>query len=190
MATITIITLITPEVLKDRTELHTDVDEKLIKPKIRLAQDLYVLPLLGTTLYNKIIHFIATATLDTTPATPYKFLLDNFLVDIMCNYTMAKLLPSLNAQYWNSGVSTKSIQNSTTVTGNDLKNLIADFISNGDNYSQRAKRYLQQNAYTSFPEYYQQVAGIDIIIPETNVWESPISMGGINNVKPHKYFND
>ncbi len=190
MATTTIITLITPQVLKDRTELHSDVDEKLIKPKIRLAQDLYVLPLLGTTLYNMVISFIKNNTLDTTPATPYKYLLDNFLIDIMCNYTMAKLLPSLNAQYWNSGVSTKSIGGSSTVQGSDLKLLVADFMSNGDNYAQRAKRYLQQNAYASFPEYYAQVAGIDIIIPETNVWESPISMGGINNVKPHKYFND
>lgn len=179
------ILFILPNLVKERTELHSNVDDKLIIPKIKIAQDMYLMPLLGTTLFNKILTDIDNNSLSGD----YLILVEDYIVDIMVNYTMAKLAPALNAQFWNNGVSTKSVNGSTTVNGNDLKNVVSDFISQGDFYSQRCKRYLQQHAQNKYPEYYNQIAGIDIMIPETNVWECPISLGGIDNVKPHKYFN-
>jgi len=38
--------------IKDRTGLHANVDEKLVLPEIKTAQDMYILPALGSALYN------------------------------------------------------------------------------------------------------------------------------------------
>ena len=44
----------TVQQLKDRTGLHSNVDEKQVKPDIKYCQDAFILPLLGTALMNKL----------------------------------------------------------------------------------------------------------------------------------------
>ncbi len=40
--------------IKDRSGLHANVDEKLVLPEIKTAQDMYILPALGSALYNRL----------------------------------------------------------------------------------------------------------------------------------------
>jgi len=40
--------------IKERSGLHANVDEKLVLPEIKTAQDMYILPALGTALYNRL----------------------------------------------------------------------------------------------------------------------------------------
>jgi hypothetical protein len=40
--------------IKDRTGLHANVEEKLVLPEIKTAQDMYILPALGSALYNEL----------------------------------------------------------------------------------------------------------------------------------------
>ncbi len=179
--------IIMPSVVKDRTELHTNVDEKLILPVIKRVQDIYVMPLLGSTLFNKIITNINANTLSGN----YQTLVDNFLIDIVCNYVMAELPASLNAQFWNAGVSIKNTENGQTLQGNEIKKIQDNYRQYAGHYAQRAKRYLQQNANTLFPEYYQMVAGIDVVVPESNVFDCPIDIGTKEIfIKPQPSYND
>ena len=46
--------LISVETLKEQTGLHANVDPKLILSEILTAQDMYILPILGSALYNKL----------------------------------------------------------------------------------------------------------------------------------------
>ncbi len=57
------ILLISETILKERTKLHSNVDPKLLFPDIKVAQDMYIEPLLGTALYNKILDDINAGTL-------------------------------------------------------------------------------------------------------------------------------
>jgi len=75
MATITY--LILPSVIKERMSLHDNIDDKLIYPEIKAVQDLYIMPILGSTLFNKILNDISTNTL----AGNYKSLVDNYVVE-------------------------------------------------------------------------------------------------------------
>ena len=40
--------------IKDRSGLHANVDEKLVLPEIKTAQDIFILPALGSALYNRL----------------------------------------------------------------------------------------------------------------------------------------
>jgi len=180
------ILLILPSVLKERSALHTNVDDKLIAPEIKAVQDLSIMPLLGSTLFNKIIADIDGGTLTGN----YKILVDDYLIDCICNYVMAELAPSLNAQYWNKGVSTKQADQSQIVNGSDLRNAVDKYRGRAENYAQRTKRFLQQNAQSMFPEYYQLIAGIDVVPPEGAIYECPIWLGGKDvSVKPQPSYN-
>ena len=48
------ILFISVETIKDRSGLHNNVDEKLILPEIKTCQDMYILPALGTSLYERL----------------------------------------------------------------------------------------------------------------------------------------
>lgn len=180
------ILLILPSVLKERSALHTNVDDKLIAPEIKAVQDLYIMPLLGSTLFNKIIADIDGSTL----AGDYKILVDDYLIDCICNYVMAELGPSLNSQYWNKGVATKQADQSQIISGNDLRAASDKYRGRAENYAQRTKRFLQQNVQLMFPEYYQMIAGIDVVAPEGSIYECPIWIGGKDVfIKPQPSYN-
>ena len=86
--------------IKDRTGLHANVDEKLILPEIKTAQDMYILPALGSTLYNKLQSAINTSTLNADET----ILLNNYIADCLIYYVMSELPMGLSYQFYNKGL--------------------------------------------------------------------------------------
>ena len=41
------ILFISPENIYERTQIHSNIDSKMIVPEIKVCQDMYILPLLG-----------------------------------------------------------------------------------------------------------------------------------------------
>jgi hypothetical protein len=87
--------LILPKLLKERSSLHENVDDKLIYPEIKAAQDMYIMPLLGSTLMNKLQTDIAAGTLSGN----YKLLMYNYLIDTIVNYVLSELPEGLKALF-------------------------------------------------------------------------------------------
>ena len=181
MATITYIIL--PSVVKERMSLHDNVDDKLIYPEIKAVQDMYIMPLLGSTLFNKILTDISNGTLTGY----YKTLVDDYLVQCVCNYVMSELPEGLNYQFWNKGVSQKSVDNATQPTMSEMYSIVAKYKSRAEYYSRRARAYLVQNGNAHFPEYFQFVAGVDVVYPDRNSYTSPIYLGDESEVPPDDY---
>ena len=63
--------------IKDRTGLHANVDEKLVLPEIKTAQDMYILPTMGSTLYNRLQAGITASNLNANEV----LLLNNYVAD-------------------------------------------------------------------------------------------------------------
>jgi hypothetical protein len=181
MATITYLVL--PSVVKERTSLHDNVDDKLIYPEIKAAQDMYIMPLLGSTLYNKILNDISNNSLSGD----YKSLVDDYLVQCICNYVMSELPESLNYQYWNKGVSQKTVDNATQPTMSEMYSIVAKYKSRAEFYAKRARLYLIQNSPAKFPEYRTFVAGVDTIFPDRHSYSCPIYLGNESEVPPDDY---
>lgn len=194
MATVTYIIL--PSVVKERMSLHENVDDKLIYPEIKAVQDMFIKPLLGSTLFDKIISEISAGTLGGD----YKILVDDYLVMCVCNYVMSELPEGLNYQFWNKGVSQKTTENSKEPTMSEMYSIVAKYKSRAEHYKEAARRYLLQNARAKFPEYLTFVSGVDVVIPDKNSYTCPIYLGdeteqprddySLNNPPRNNYSND
>jgi hypothetical protein len=163
--------LILPSVIQERMSLHTNVDEKLIFPEIKAAQDMYIRPLLGSILFDKLLNDIATNTLSGQ----YLILMNDFIIDSLCNYVMSELPEGLNYQYFNKGVSTKTADQSQSPSMSDMYAIVSKYKKRAEHYAQRCRLYLVQN-YTLIPEYYAP-GGIDRVIPDRASFSSPIYLG-------------
>lgn len=165
--------LILPKVLKERSSLHDNVDDKLIYPEIKAAQDMYIMPLLGSTLMAKLQTDIAAGTL----AGNYKLLMDNYVIDTIVNYILAELPEGLNYQFYNKGLGGKTADSSTQPTMPEMYSIIAKYKTRAEHYAKRCRMYLVQNSPALFPEYNTFVHGIDVVLPDRQNYTSPIYLG-------------
>jgi hypothetical protein len=177
--------IIMPSLLKERSAIHTNVDDKLIFPEIKFAQDAYILPLLGTALFNRVISDIAANTL----AGVYKSLVDTYVIDALINYTMAELPSGLNYQFWNSGVVSTQKEQAQLPSMSDMFNIVDRYKKKAEHYDNRCRLFLVQNQGV-YPEYRQQNGGIDSVYPDNTSFTSPIYLGGDEFIKPNASYNE
>jgi len=48
------ILFISPENIYERSSIHRNIDSKMIVPEIKAVQEMYLLPVLGTALYERL----------------------------------------------------------------------------------------------------------------------------------------
>ena len=167
--------LMSDEMIKERTIIHGNTDPKLIYPDIKVAQDMFILPILGSALYTKLQ--TAVNTNDWAGLTDYKALLDNYILDALQYYTMAELPTSMSYQFWNKGIVRKQGENTELPSMSELVDISNKYRDRGQWYANRLRLYLIQNANTKFPEYLQPGNGIDTVIPEQKGFSMPIYLG-------------
>ena len=158
--------------IKDRTGLHANVDDKLVLPEIKTAQDMYILPALGSNLYNTLQAHIVGNTLTANEV----ILLDSYLVDCLVYFVMSELPMGLSYQFYNKGLLRKSGENTENPSMQDLIDVANRYRSRGEFYRQRMIKYLKQNN-TLYPEYLNFGSGIDSIRPENDGYTTSIYLG-------------
>jgi hypothetical protein len=167
------ILLVSDDMIKDRTVIHGNIDPKLIYPDIKVAQDMYIMPLLGSALYNKIQTQIAAGHLDE----PLKTLLDKYIVDALIYYTLTDLPQTLSYQFWNKGVMRSQNDNGQLPTMIEIIDVSNKYKTRAEFYANRCRLYLRQYAATLFPEYLNPGSGLDDMRPEHKAYSMPIYLG-------------
>lgn len=167
------ILLISDAMIKERTVIHGNIDPKLIYPDIKVAQDMYIQPILGSALYDKLQADINAAAL----AGNYKILVDKFIVDCLIYYVLADLPTSISFQFWNKGVIRKQGENTELPSMSDLIDISNKYKNRAEFYANRLMLYLKQNAATMFPEYLNPGSGLDTMRPEHNAFTMPVFLG-------------
>lgn len=147
--------------IKDRTGLHANVDEKLVLPEIKTAQDMYILPTLGSTLYNRLQAGITANNLNANEV----ILLNNYIADCLIYYVMSELPMGLSYQFYNKGLLRKSGDNTENPSMQDMIDVANRYRTRAEFYKQRVIKYLRQNN-TLYPEYLNFTSGIDTIVPD------------------------
>jgi hypothetical protein len=137
------------------------VDEKLVLPEIKTAQDMYILPALGSTLYNRLQDGVNNCTLNMDE----QGLLDNYVTDCLIYYVMSELPMGLSYQFYNKGLLRKGGDNQENPSMQDMIDVANRYRTRAEFYKQRLIKYLRQNN-TMFPEYLNFTSGIDTIIPD------------------------
>ena len=166
--------LMSDEMIKERSIVHGNTDPKLIYPDIKVAQDMYILPIIGTALYNKLQAAVNAGV--WTGLTDYKTLLDNYIIDALMNYTLAEM-PLSSYQFWNKGVVRKQGENTEMPTMSDLIDIANRYRTRGEWYANRLRLYLVQNSSTKFKEYYTYGVGVDAVSPDNSGFSISIYLG-------------
>ena len=158
--------------IKDRTGLHANVDEKLVLPEIKTAQDMYILPALGSALYNELQTAVDTNTYTTLQTT----LLDDYIVDTLIYFVMSELPQGLSFQFYNKGLLRKSGENQENPSMQDMIDVANRYKARAEFYKQRLIKYLKQNN-ALYPNYLNFGSGIDSIKPDNEGYTVSMYLG-------------
>ena len=135
--------------LKKDTALGGSVDDNLIMPYILLAQDMNILPILGTDLDAK----LKTEIQADTVAGVYKTLLETYIQPALVQFAFSTLAPYLRLRFSNNSVVVMgATEQSSSATYEDIKPLMETATDAAEFYRQRMIDYLRDNS-SSFPEY-------------------------------------
>lgn len=134
------------EYFKAMTPLNDQVDDNLISPCMLLAQDKYLAPYLGDALYEKLAADIPS------PTGEYLTLMQNYVIDVVVWGTMLELTPNLAYRYNNGTLSQHESEDSSPVSDDIMKDMIARAKHNLNHYTERLADYLCSNS-SLLPEY-------------------------------------
>jgi hypothetical protein len=158
--------------IKDRTGLHANVDEKLVLPEIKTAQDMYILPALGSALYNELQSAVEAATYTQLQTT----LLDDYIVDCLIYFVMSELPQGLSFQFYNKGLLRKTGENQESPSMQDMIDVANRYKARAEFYKQRLIKYLKQNN-ALYPNYLNFGSGIDSIKPDNEGYTVSMYLG-------------
>ena len=168
--------------IKERSAIHGNLDDKLIFPDIKAAQDMYIMPILGTALFNKLQTLISDGTITSDAAKiNYKNLLDKYIVDALMYYVLSELPETISYQFWNKGVMRKQGQDTELPSMSELIDISNRYKNKAEFYANRLKLYIQANAATKFPEYLNPGNTQDTVTPEQRAFTTGIYLGDDNN---------
>jgi len=157
--------------LKANTMLQQNVDSETVRPFIILAQEKYILPLVGTALYNKLCTDIQSNALSGN----YLTLMETYLQNTLAWNTIRESISFINWQLTNKSVLTKNSENSQPASIEEIVYLEAKIADNSAYYAQRAINYLRAN-YTLFPELTNNNSDASTIFPERTQYFSGIQI--------------
>lgn len=165
-----VVYLLSAAEFKARTPVHGNVDDKFIQQSILACQDMYVVEITGTDLYNKLITDVASLS------GVYKTLLQDYLHKGMRYWIMSELCMDLTYRLTNIGAQEKYSEGSGQVDKTDLLSYSDRLNLKAQTYAEKTRLYLCANS-DSFPEYLTSGDTVDSITPAKQVWKSSIYLG-------------
>ena len=147
-------------------------------PYILLAQDMYILPILGTDLDAKIKTEIQAGSL----AGDYKTLVETYIQPALVQFSFAELAPFMRLRFVNNAIVVMgATDQSSSASYDDMKPLMDRAKDAAEFYRQRLIDYIRNNT-SSFPEYssntgadldpttrnYYAGMNLDINVPRSN----------------------
>lgn len=171
MATILFISEAT---LKAETFISENVDPKILVPTIKEAQNIYILPLLGTNLYNDLVFNVSGNTLSSE----YITLLNDYIAPCLVKYSVYECILPLSFKFQNKNIGIKSSEFSQQANMDDVRYLLDFTKSRAEWYAERVSRFLLANQ-TTYPKYLtQENANVDTIYPNANNYTNGMFLGG------------
>ena len=135
--------------LKKDSAIGGSVEDDLIMPYILLAQDMNILPILGTDLDAKLKADIQAGSL----AGAYKTLVETYIQPALVQFSFVSLVPYLRLRFVNNAVVVMgATDQSSSASYEDLEPVMNTATDAAEFYRQRAIDYLRNNQ-SSFSEY-------------------------------------
>jgi len=160
--------------IKERTGVHNNLDEKLINPEILASQDMFILPCLGTALYNRLQDGIENDDLTALESD----ILDTYITPTLVYYVLSELPMGLSYQFYNKGLIRKSGDGQENPSASDMIDVADRYKSRAEFYKQRLVKFLKEKAVKGLlPLYLNPGNTIDTMIPENQAYTTSIWLG-------------
>jgi hypothetical protein len=127
--------------LKQTTELGQNVDAHLIINSIQTAQDLFILPILGSDYFE----YLKMAVSGNTLTAPDFKLISQYLQPCLAQATMWLLLPKISFQFRNKGVMVSKSESSDQAKTEDIVFIAEKYRETASFYGQRMTNFLTSN---------------------------------------------
>jgi hypothetical protein len=175
MSSATRVLFLTPQYLIDNTVINGNVEQKILNKCIRTAEDKYIMPLIGSPLYESLITKITGNTLTGV----YKTLMDDYVIPCLLEYSLYEYIPFTSFKFRNKGVSKQTSPESEPADLADLSYLRENVKDSAQFYGDRLVKHLKANNSQTFPEYYQ-LRTIEDVPPARSDYFSGIQFPGQN----------
>lgn len=140
--------LISENTIKDNSVVTANLDGKYIQSAIKNAQDMALLPLLGSQLLNEIYAQVQDGEIEDR----IKVLLDDYIQPILLNASIANIIVNVSLKIKNMGVVSTNDTNVSNVGLKDIQWMKQNYDYNVDFYINRCMEYLIQNK-SLYPEW-------------------------------------
>lgn len=153
--------------IKQYSIINDNADAKLITPTIRLVQEKYIKPLLGTDLFNEIKGEIIAGSVSSDNQT----LLDDYLMNVVVNYTLLECTPIFKYRYMNRGIAVNNAENSTSADLNEIKFMMDKWRNDAEFFAERTTKFIKRvnsNDPTKYANYFNNMDCDDIKPNRTN----------------------
>lgn len=161
---------ITEDYLKENTVINGNVDFKYLLANLKVVEDVYIQPILGTNLYRELNSQISNNTVTPLNVT----LIEEYVQPAMIHYLLSELPYDMVYKWENKSIVKKSSDNSTPIELNEIEKLAEKKLQIARFYSQRLIDYLCANKEL-YPAYATTTGEIDEMKPV----ESMYMYGGI-----------
>lgn len=165
------ILFIKPQIIKDRTNISDNIDDKMLVSSIKYVQDVYLEPALGTTFFKGLQDRIENGVLTDLENT----LITDYIHDTLLYYVLSEL-PVASFKFYNKGVLQKTSENTNAPSMSELMQLSQKYMDKAEFYRNRLVNYLKAND-TSFAEYYNYNTEDDDITPLGHGFATSIYLG-------------
>ena len=166
----------TCEKIKESTPINFNVEDQVLTMNIKDSQEIYIQPILGTVLYNKLKSDIINNQLTGA----YKTLMDDYIIPTLIQYSLANSLIFIRFKLMNKSISSQNSDNSVPADLDEVKFLLDEIRNRAQFYAKRLSEYLLENLST-FPEYMDNTK-IDEMKPTTNNYFCGMYLGDDVNV--------
>lgn len=140
--------LVSEEKLKAYTAINWNVSPADLVPYILQSQDIWLQNYLGTSLYNEIKRQVVAKTVTIAN----RYLLDNFVGPMMCNYAFYHALPFLKYKVMNKSVLAPDGENAPGASLEEVKFLQAEVLNTAEVYAKRMVEYIKYHT-EDYPLY-------------------------------------
>jgi hypothetical protein len=138
--------------IKKYTQVNGAVDSNILYPAVYLAQDKYLLPYLGTNLFEKLKDDVANSTLSGN----YETLVNDYVQRVVLWWTMVEVMPFLTYKLDNGTLVQRTSEDAAPVSDRVFKDMLERAVNNAEHYTGLLVDFLC--AYSNlFPEYNNNV---------------------------------
>ncbi len=151
---------ISEDYLKQNTVINGNVDDKYIVNNLRMVEDVYIHPILGSLLYDELRVQISTSGVTTLNRT----LIEDYVQPTVIYFLLAEMPIDMVFKWENKAIIKRSGENSQPADLNDIRYIIERKEKVARFYSERLINYLRANP-TLYPLYAQYGATPDKMKP-------------------------